>query len=169
MANCCFCDFTIEFDTEAEKESFINDFQEEISKANKEFVGVFFGCDKRYLFDAEVFDGTTTSVHISCWVKWCITDEDMMAFIEYIKNNHNKNYNVKSISVSYEELASDLIGRYKYDGEKLIENFLSQEQFDKIYNESKGFEDDDDAYEEYRNKLYDKLNTAPSVKIVPLG
>lgn len=169
MANCCFCDFIIKFETETEKESFLKDFEADINKANKEGVGVFFGNDNCYLFDSEIFDNDTTTVLISCWVKWCVKDEYMIDFIKYIKNNHNKTYNVQSFKISYEELLNDILGTYEYDGIELINNFLSQEQFDKIYNEFKKGIDDNDAYDEYRSKLYAELNNELSVRTIQLA
>ena len=120
MANCCFVDFEIEFTSKENKETFFKLMENRISECKRKDVGVYFGSESKYLFDVECSDVSDLVVGIHCWVKWSITNEQMVDMLNYIISMAT----VKSFIVKYQELGNLVYGKYVFENNILKDYYL---------------------------------------------
>jgi hypothetical protein len=120
MANCCFVDFEIEFTSKENKETFFKFTENKISECKRNDVGVYFGSESKYLFDVECSDVSDLVVDINCWVKWSITNEQMVDILNYIISIGT----VKSFIVKYQELGNLVYGKYVFENNILKDYYL---------------------------------------------
>ena len=119
MANMCSVDFNMVFKTPKAKNTFIKDFKNEIEDAKTRNEGVKIA-DFKWLFDAEIKNGSKSIAILRGWVKWSIEHESIREFTE----KHLKKMGIKSFDCFYEETGNGIYGKYIYENGELFDFYL---------------------------------------------
>lgn len=148
MANWCSIEAEIVCFDGQEAEKLYKKFEDSKSEADKLDQGFYIGSN-RYFFDAsvEVYGETVT---LNGSVKWGFTDDEILAFIKYLKSIAV----IESAEICYEEGGCLLYGKYSYEDGTLMDTYLPAECFPD-YDE-----------ETYYDQLEQLLETNSQTKII---
>lgn len=124
MANNCLIDVNIKLNNNSDQQTLFDILDKDFCKANKNDEGCYVGSDDKYLFDAEAFDHTDNEVVIVAWVKWGMTDNEMVSFFKYL----NRICFIQELTVKLYESGNGVCEEYKYHYEK--ENELKHKVLD---------------------------------------
>ena len=124
MANNCLIDVNIKLNNNADQKTLFDILDKDFCKANKNDEGCYVGSDKKYLFDAEAYDHTDKEVVIVAWVKWRMSDNEMISFFKYL----NRICFIQELTVKLYESGNGVCEEYKYHYEK--ENELKHKVLD---------------------------------------
>jgi hypothetical protein len=124
MANNCLIDVNIKLNNSSDKKTLFDILDKDFCKANKNHEGCYVGSDEKYLFDAEAYDNTDKEVVIVAWVKWGMTDNEMVSFFKYL----NRICFIQELTVKLYESGNGVCEEYKYHYEK--ENELKHKVLD---------------------------------------
>lgn len=123
MANQCLIDVNIKLNNNDDQQVLFDILDKDFCKANKNDEGCYVGSDK-YLFDAEAYDHTEKEVVIVAWVKWGMSDNEMVSFFKYL----NRICFIQELTVKLYESGNGVCEEYKYHYEK--ENELKHKVLD---------------------------------------
>ena len=124
MANNCMVGIQIVTTTETDGEKLHGILTSAKMIADKKREGVYIGCERRYLFDAQIFRDRDT-VQVFGWVKWGFSDDEVKSFIAWLKTQ----VEIKELRINYDECGCLLYGEYRYADEKLTQRYLPAEHF----------------------------------------
>ena len=124
MANNCLIDVNIKLNNNADQKTLFDILDKDFCQANKNDEGCYVGSDEKYLFDAEAYDHTDKEVVIVAWVKWGMSDNEMVSFFKYL----NRICFIKELTVKLYESGNGVCEEYKYHYEK--ENELKHKVLD---------------------------------------
>jgi hypothetical protein len=160
MANCCFIEMEIRFKNKEDKERCFSMLSNDM-KNYDHFEGyVFDGC-KAFIHGFQVYDHSNYEIAIQGNVNWSLEHDEMKEYLDYFRNN----YGIEKMVVHYEELSSDILGKYVFDGKELTDYYLSIDQISDIFENSEYSDDmdDEDKLDKYHDSLYAELNNHPTV------
>lgn len=121
MANNCMVGIQIVTTTETDGEKLHGILTSAKMTADKKREGVYIGCERRYLFDAQIFRDRDT-VQVFGWVKWGFSDDEVKSFIAWLKTQ----VEIKELRINYDEYGCLLYGEYRYAGNKLVKCSLPE-------------------------------------------
>lgn len=171
MSNICFVYMELKFENEVKKNEFFKKYEKEFSDCKKDKEGYLVNMgnstNKCYLQDPVIYDHASKEISIDCWVAWSVEHNDIKDIIKEFSNN-----GVKYIKCEYEELMNHILGEYIYENGKLKDYYLTDKQFNKVYDnhpysKEENFEDED-VYNDYHNKLYIELRNNPTITEIEL-
>lgn len=148
MANNCILEIELTFADSEGAKAFQEFFEGELKKANRNRKGVYIG-SRRYLFDAEIDAAVGEKLLINGWVKWALSQDEAVKFIDFI----NECRELKEAVISYEETGELIYGKFIYKDFILRDNFIPANH--KIWDKARVEDDDDD----YRAELAKALET----------
>lgn len=111
MANCCFFEFEISFLKKSDKEAVFHYLETRRNISKKKNEGLFVGSSTRYFFDSEIYDNSDTSLIISGYVKWSISDNEMLDIYRYINNICT----INKFTLLYQEMSCLVYGEFSYN------------------------------------------------------
>ena len=120
MANCCFVDIKVTFETE---EAALNAY--DLFHDRESSLGIDEGvwlAGKTYLFDQNI-QYTPNTLHMYGWVKWAFQSWDAYDFLRILK----KFGKVKFMHIEYQEFGNCVYGHYSYVDGKFTDTYLPAE------------------------------------------
>ena len=124
MANNCFVDIDITTASEEDAERLHKILTAAKKDADSRGEGFFIGCEKRYMFEAEIITHGNI-VSISGWVKWGFEDTEVWKFLAWLMDRAG----VRDFSMKYDECGALLYGEYRYDLKNLTDRYLPQDHY----------------------------------------
>jgi len=120
MANICVLEIELSFVDSEDAKAFAESLEAELRKANKNKQGVYIGSE-RYLFEAEIDAPVNNKLLINGWVKWALSQEEAVKFIDFINGFREL---VEAV-IYYEETGECIYGKFIYKDCVLVENQTS--------------------------------------------
>ena len=124
MANNCFVDIDITTASEEDAERLHKILTAAKKDADSRGEGFFIGCEKRYMFEAEIITHGNI-VSVNGWVKWGFEDIEVWKFLAWLMARAR----VKDFRMRYDEGGCLLYGEYHYDLKILTDRYLPQDCF----------------------------------------
>jgi hypothetical protein len=127
MANCCTVDIDIIVNNKHDQNTLFEYLDKVFSEANHNNNGAYIGSEERYLFDAEAYDHTENSVKIIGWVKWGISNNEMVSFFKYL----NEICFLQEVIVKEFEGGNGVCDKYVYhhESENVIKHYTLNKDF----------------------------------------
>ena len=117
MANCCFVDIEVTFETEEAAGNAYDLFHD-----REESLGVDEGvwlAGKTYLFDQDI-QTSADMLYMHGWVKWAFQSWDAYDFLKFLKHFGK----IKSMHIEYHEFGNCVYGHYSYVDGKFTDTYL---------------------------------------------
>lgn len=145
MANICSVNIKVKTPDESAAQTLSEKLTDLEKEADAQHVGLFVG-SQRYLFDATI-ENCGNAVMIDGWVKWGFSDDEVIAFIKFLR----KIAPVAECYIKYEEGGCLLYGEFQYDGTMLADCYLPEEDYPKDNDAEDFYEVLESAYQRFQD------------------
>ena len=171
MANCCFVRLIVTCTKPKELKVLYKLLSEVFKDSEEKHKGAYIGSENKYLFDASCAL-TNNRLVIAAWVKWWLPRKDFVSVYLYLLE---KAPSISSITCTYEEFQTDVIGKYvigAFQGPQtpVIEEYLSSSQIDDLKDKyTEDFQGPEEEWEQYQIDCRSQLESFPCRIIHKLG
>ena len=152
MANMCEFEMTITVNNVFDKNILFKHLDDIVCNANREQKGCYIGSEDRYLFEAVVQDVDDYTIWINGWVKWGVSNNEMVSFFKFLNDicfiqelelKIFESGNGVCEKYIYEHQEENVIKRYYLSMEdvmKIVKNNCNENGFDFCNSEEQCFE-----------------------------